>query len=504
MKTKLIFLTLVLIQIVSCDILRLSRFEVVSWAPGEGYFSEPLKMSVSLDFSREPDISSVERNFSLTAGGNRVKGKFSWEGRKMTFIPLSPLEKNTDYLLNLTADAHDIKGLSMDEDFQRSFTTRPGNERPAVISCYPQMYENINDLRYEVRLVFSLPVLLQTLYENVSFNPSMPGSWNLINEGKEAVFTPAEPWMRQKQYEIRISSSLTDSNGMAYGNEFISVFTTGSDFESPYLLNASRITGDGSVFELNADRGFAGAAQMPVENDEWEKNDKLLLVFSKPVDGLSVKNALSAEDAPAVVMETPPDYSSEFIFRFDNIPVYESRFTFKIKTGIKDRAGNDSKDEYIYKIFANGKFSKPPELAGIRMSMSPNSGTELFSVSADSLLENIPLKDENYPSGESKSAWIELYFIVTEGAFIDPFSVMEHFRIDTSNNVIVFSSRKIKSADFTMKEPHTGWENYQRLEITGTLTNSIYFGLVNFIINAGLKDSLGNKNEKQQLIQVIK
>jgi hypothetical protein len=490
----------------SCDILRLSQFEVISWTPTEGYHSQPEDITVSIEFSREPDITSVERNFSLTADGTRIKGNFLWSGKKLTFSPLTPLEKNTDYVLSLSADAHDIKGLSMDEAFNREFTTRPENNRPVLISCYPEMNTAVSDPRAEVRLTFSIPVPLNTLYNNVTFNPSMTGSWCLEENGTTAIFTPSEPWTQLKQYEIRFSTSLTANNGMNIGNDFISIFTTGEDHEKPYLLNAKRISNDGSAYELTPDRGYSGAAQLPVENNGWEKDDRLLLIFSKPVDAISVKNYLSAEDASGLVSETPPDYNTEFIFRLDNIPVYESRFTFRIKPGIRDICGNETKDEYIYRIYADGKYSKPPTLTGIRMLMSPNNNTEtnLFSAEKDSLFINIPINDVNYPSGVTIQTWIEFYFTTAEGALIDIFSLMELFRIETSNNVITFSPRRIKTDNFSVSLPHPDWENFERLEITGEIKNSTNYGIINFIIGAGLKDSLGNINDKTLRISVIK
>jgi len=506
MKIKICLYLVIVLLITSCDILRLSKFEVISWTPGEGYFSDPENIVVSLDFSNEPDKISVERNFSLTADGNRVRGIFFWNGKTMTFNPLTPLEKNNDYIINLSADAHDIKGLSMDETFYQEFTTRPGKERPILLSWYPQMYEKINDPRTQIILSFSIPVPLETLYDNVSFNPSMSGSWHLEDNGKKAIFTPVEPWTQLKQYEIRFSTSLTDNNRMNPGNDFISVFTTGTDHEKPFLVNARKISNNGSVIDLLPDNGFSGAALLPVENHEWEKDDRFLLTFSKPVNDLSVRNFLSAEGAPGLVMETSADFNKEFIFRFENIPEYESRFVFRIKPGIKDSAGNETKDEYIYRIFANGKYSKPPELAGLRMQMEPGNNTDphYFFTCKDSLLEIIPIKEEYFPSGESRQTWIELYFNTAEGADINPLSLMELFRMETSNNVISFSPQKIECTNFFVSEPHPGWENFIRLEISGNITNSTNYGIIYFIVNSGLEDNFGNKNEKTQRIPVIK
>jgi hypothetical protein len=501
---NLIFLCLTVICFFSCDILRSSPFEVTSWSPGEGYHSNPENLVVSLNFSLAPDRDSVERRFSLNGDNGRVKGNFLWEGRKVTFIPLTPLEKNNDYNLSLSAEAHDTNGLSMDTAFERGFTTRPGTERPFLISFFPSMYAEINDLRMEVRLGFSLPIPLSMLYDNVSFSPSMTGVWRLEEDGKLAVFTPSVPWTKNKRYEIRYSTSLTDNNGMNTGNDFKSIFITGTDKEIPALLIANRITKNGDLIPLEPDiTGFTGAAEQFTENHGWEKEDRLSLVFSKPVDAVSVKNSLSIEDASSVFMETIPGFYTEFVFYFETAPVYESRFVFNIKSGIKDGTGNESKDEYTYRIFANGESSMPPSFLGIRIPISQDN-TDLFFCGTDEIFKDLPITDESYPSGISVKTWIELYFITAPGALIDIFSVMELFRIETSNNVLTFSPRQIKTENFTIPEPQDGWENFERIEITGNLTNSIYFGIVNFQIGSGLKDSLGNKNEKLFRISTIK
>jgi len=508
MKNKLSVLLLVIgiFYFNSCDLLRFIPFEVISWMPGDGYHSSPENITVSLIFSILPDKESIERNFSLTADGSRVRGTYHWKGRNLIFSPLAPLEINTDYTITVSADAHDIFGLSLDGTFSRNFTTRTGTERPVLISCYPSMYEEVVDSRAEVKLVFSNSVPISTLYENISFNPSMTGFWQLEDDGKTAIFTPAEPWTQNSRYELRISASFTNNNRINMGSEFSSVFTIGTAREPPQLLHLYRITKNGEIFELNQDGGFASAAESPVENSGVEKDDKFLLVFSKPVDSISVRNYAGIENGQNIVMENSAGYNTEFIFKFENTPVYESRFTLRIRPGIKDIFGNESKEEYIYRIFANGKLSKPPKLEGIRIPMAPLSETdqEILWFETNSLFKSIPITEENYPSGESVKTWIELYFSASEGASIDLFSLMEFFRIETSNNVINFSLRQIKTSNYTVPEPYPHEANYHRFELVGYLTNTTNYGIINFQIASGLQDSFGNKNESLQRISVIK
>jgi len=506
MKKYLLFLLISIFSFISCDILRLSKFEIVSWTPGGGFYDNPDNIFVSVEFSHEPDKASVERNFSLTGNGNRIRGNFFWDGNIIIFSPLTPLEKNTDYIINISENTRDTEGLSMDYAFIGNFTTRASSVRPVLISYNPSMYAQIDDMNAKIMLEFSLPVPLKALYDNVSFNPSMSGLWHIENSGRLAVFTPSQSWVNNSRYEIKINNSLTDNNGMNIGSEFSGIFFTGTDSQIPRLLSAWRITNNNEMIELISCGGYSGMLNPLIENTDWEKNDRFLLIFSKPVHVNSVKNFIVVDDGPNLIAETQPGYENEIYFRFENIPAYKSRFTIRIKPGIKDSSEKETKEENIFRIFADGKLSMPPELAGIRMPMSPKNETDkkLKFYDAGSLYKIIPISDEFYPSGESVDTWIELYFKTAEGALIEPFSVMELFRIETSNNVINFSPRHVKTDNFTVPEPETGWETYQRIEILGSLINTTFFGIINFQISPGLEDTLGNRNEKLLGIPLLK
>ncbi|MCL2065921.1 MAG: Ig-like domain-containing protein [Treponema sp.] len=493
----------------SCDILRSSPFEVLRWSPGEHYHADPHEIAVSLSFSHEPDRQSVERHFSMSEDNGSVKGVFLWEGKKMLFIPLAPLEKNRDFILTLSAEAKSTAGLSMDKGFTGCFTTRPASLRPFLVSFYPGMNEEIDDTRVEVNLIFSVPVSHGSLYDNVSFVPAKNGSWRLEDGGHRAIFTPFEPWAQHRRHELHVSASLAEIYGMSMGKDFISTFVTGTDHEDPVLVEAWRLTsGNSSVLLEAGTAGILGGSGTLIENRGWEKNDRLLLKFSKPVDSLSVNSCLSAEGAAGLVMDTAPLFNKDFIFSFETIPVYESRFTIRLKEGVKDFAGNESEDEYVFRIYANGSQSMPPVLAGIRLPMAPGSLTDpdLVSFDVNSLFEHLPVADgvNNFPSGEEVRTWIEFYFFTAPGASIDQFSFMELFRIDTSNNVLAFSPRQVKTGGFSVSQPAGEWQNLVRIELTGILVNSTNFGVVNFHIQSGLKDSYGNKNEKTFIVSLLK
>jgi hypothetical protein len=301
------------------------------------------------------------------------------------------------------------------------------------------------------------------------------------------------------------------------------VFYAGGDVEKPALTGAWRVSPNGEKTPLWGEvfaesslsaKPFAGpgaggpglaAAGGAVENQGWEKDDRLELQFSRAVDSLSVKNKLSAEGAPGLAEETPPSFSQTAFFRFEKPPAYESRFSIRLKAGIKDAAGNESAEDHVFKIFANGLHSRPPALLGMRIPVSPSlAPANPRSYAPDDLFADLPLDSADYPYATAKAAWIELYFDAAEGAAIDPLSVMELFRVDSSNNALAFSPRSVRAEGFTMSDPEPLWEKYQRLEIGGYLTNRVNGGVVHFEIAAGLRDSFGNSSEKSFKISLLK
>ena len=508
MKTNIIIGAL-LLMLLSCDILRESFFEVLEWSPGVGYHADQETLEVTLTFSHDPYRSSIEKYFSLSADGDPVRGEFFWEGRKMYFYPLVSLENNKDYIIRLSAHARNTKGLSMDWDFEERFSTRSDSRRPQIVTTWPKMDDIMDDSRDVKIVAFSVPVSLNSLRNSTSFNPSISGSWHLEEGGMRAVFTPIEPWPYGRRFEMRVSSSLAGENGITMGKDFVNIFTIGAHRAAPVLESAWRITESGNHVQL-----ISEPSGTYTENTGWEKNDKLKLVFSAAVDLLSVKTALSADNAPALVLEVAPSenpgYSNEGIFRFERHPGFSSRFIFRLRSGIKDLYGNESQDEYFFRIFHNGENSRPPVLIGIRIPMSPGGRQadpedyQLKAFGIDQLFVDLPIASEYYPYAAATQSWVEYYFDCAPGTSIDPFSLVERFRVETSNNVMHFSPQFLRNSNFTVDEPHPSWEHYHRLEMAGALTNTVNSGLVHFIVNQGLKDSAGNISEKQFRISLIK
>jgi hypothetical protein len=485
-----VLILILVLGIGSCDILRNGAFEVAAWSPGGGYH-DPAGLEVALDFSLEPERITVERSFSLAEDSRNIPGHFSWNGSRMTFIPAAPLEEDRDYRIILTTEAQDVRGLSLERQFEASFTTRQGGARPLLVSSVPEDGGVLEEERSRVKLLFSVPLNRSSL-QNLSFSPAISGVWALEEGGRQAVFTPSENWNTGREYRLSSGTGIADATRLEAAREYILHFSAGIDCTGPELLSASALDTEGNaVLILEADDGTVW------ENSSWEQNYRLALVFSEPVDTASVSAALSSEPSLGMVLESPPGFSSTLVYRFSDPPSYGSSFTLAVNTGAADRWGNRLKEKIYFRIKADGASSPPPVLRGMRFPAKPGStaAEDLLVYTPEDQFADFPLTGENYPFDTAVNTWVELYFETALGSSvsIDPLSLMDLFTVKATNGALGFSPRTMVFSDFTVADPVPAWGALRRVEIRGMLTNRPYAGMLTLEIKPGLRDTLGNK-----------
>ena len=496
---------ILLFAVFSCDILRTSPFEVVSWTPGEGYFTEIDDIVISFSFSHDPDKSSVEKVLSVTADGNTVNGELIWDGNTVLFKTFTPLEANREYAVTILSDVYDTKGLSMDDNFEAVFYTRPEGSRPKVISIIPGDDRIIFNQKMPVEITFSEKVNAITCRNLITISPSMIGSWAVDSDGVKAIFTPQENWVMGTLYYVTVPPDFSSEIGITAGKEFKSRFQVGDDKTPPELNAAYAIDSSGAViFPLASD--ISGG----VENPNWESSYSIKLDFSEPVNTDTVKNYLSIVGAGSVEMKSLPGFTDSLIFSFTEKPLYLKRFDIKLAAGIEDKAGNKSTQNYLFRIFTNGVYSKPPELIGMRFPLAPGESNpdnwDPVVYSINDLFADFPIEDGStkYIFDTAIPTWMELYFDMAQGAALDLFSIMNLFGFSSTNNALSFSFRLVKDSGFSWINPHDEWASYTRIEIQGRLTNRGTSGVVSIALGDGVLDTYGNKSEKDLKLILLK
>jgi hypothetical protein len=468
---------------------------VAAWSPGDGYH-DPDSVEVALAFSGEPDRSSAERSFSLTEDSHILAGHFVWHGSRMIFRPAAPLAANRDYLITLKTDAQDTKGLSLERQFEGAFTTRTDRIRPRLVSTVPGDGLVLAEERGLVELFFSDPLNKSTL-ENLSFSPSISGVWSLEDDGFKAVFTPSEDWINGREYRLTIAGSLEGYTELETGRSYVLHFSAGSDRTRPELLSASALDSGGNT---------ALTLEENIENTLWERNYRLALVFSEPVDSSSVTAALGCLPSLGMMLETLPGYNDTLVYRFTDTPSYDTSYTLVLDKNVRDRAGNTLNKKTVWYIKADGVSSKTPVLRGMRIPLAPGSVdvSDMAVYSPENLFADLPIEGGNYAFDTGVSTWIELYFEIAQGASIDTLSLMNLFKLSATNGALSFSPRSIQLSNFSVAQSAAGWESLYRVEIRGILTNRPYMGMVTIETGAGLKDSFGNKSSEAFRFLLVK
>jgi len=513
------------VSLLSCDILRNGIFEVSSWSPGEGYHDPALTNNIALDFSLEPDRNSAERAFSLSEEGRSIAGHFSWQANRMIFAPAVPLAVNKVYTIVLKTDAQDIKGLSLERQFEAVFTTRYGGGRPALLAAVPEDGTVMQAERGTVELLFSGPLDRDSL-QNLSFSPAISGVWNLEDTQCRAVFTPSENWQNGRSYRLTIGAAVQSELEVEAGRGYMLHFVAGTDHEPPELLSASALDDTGADTMI-----LTVAGESATENTGWERNFRLCLVFSEAVDTASVSSALSCEPSLGLILETEPGFSDTVVYRFNDAPVYNASYTISLRKTVRDMAGNtlETKDNteangnteasLIWYIRADGENSRPPLLRGLRFPKTPGSSrsaNDLITFTQELLFADFPVESGNYVFDRGVDTWIELYFETAPNASVDLLSLMDRFRFSATNGALSFSPRlmispnemispyEMNNVSFSVGDPAPGWEDFCRVEIRGVLTNHPYTGMVTIEVGAGLRDSLGNKSAEALRFLLLK
>ncbi|MDR0639312.1 MAG: Ig-like domain-containing protein [Spirochaetaceae bacterium] len=485
MKQSMVLMLLLL----SCDILRSSPFEIAGWSPGEGYHDPNSGAAVSVWFSREPDKSSVERSFEYSEDGVKLGGRFSWANEKMTFTPSSPPRYGCDYAVAVNTDAEDTEGISLERRFEGRWTTRPLEGRPAITATIPGDNGVIEPGRTKVAVGFSTFVPVNAFNNHVSFNPQMKGSWTVeYTPSGRAVFTPDTAWQRGTVYKMTVAATFENAAGKTLGADFVSRFTVGIETVAPALTGVTALDENGVPVEHGG--GDWTLSEIPAENAGWETGYQLLFRFSEKVDVLSFKKAVSVVPSLSFVVDTAgtsQGFSDEAFLSFTERPAFEQRYLVNVESGVKDEAGNESTAPASFRLYVNGKKSKPPALTRIEV----QSGGSSCGFGLGDNFNNLQITSDD-------EAVITLWFDTAEGAEVNLYSLMECFGFSSTNNAASFQAASIAYGDAAEGESCPA-------VITGALTNkAIEHGVITISVGAGLVDTYGNKQEKAQRVVLLK
>jgi hypothetical protein len=468
------------------------RFSIIGWSPSESRIADPSGISLWIRFSGAADRASIEQAFSLTKDSGALYGNFAWDGDVMSFLPAEKFEKNRRYEIRVSTGAEDEKGVSLDEEFHRVFSTKPEEDRPALLSVHPAEGAALTDRYTSVVMTFSEAIDRASLYAAFGLSPSVRGRFDWSAGDSVCAFVPLEPLSWQMEYCLTIRSGLSDLSGNSIAKAYESRFSVGTDGSPPSVLRAS-----------NAVSGVEGAIALapslssdavPVFTALWESTWGLVLVFSESVQREGLESHIRLEPSWNYAIDDRSSLGTSFFLEPKERFSRDTLYSITIGKGIEDAQGNASTAESVYRFRVDGPTTASPVVTRLRFRSNPGNSPADYD---DKLCDHgndystITIPSSTFPVGSQVETYADLYLALAAGASVNLFSLMKEFSIEASNSCASFSIRKMQSSGFADPQP-SAISGSLCVRVILDLQNASDSGIVTFKIGSGLVDGAGN------------
>jgi hypothetical protein len=478
------------LQALSCSLFFLPPLRIVAWSPAVAHPDPAGGVEVWVEFSAPVDKTKAEAAFTLKEGSTVLPGSFTWQGNRMTFLPLEAISAGKDYELIVLDTVETARGVSLEADFHFDFSTKRDSGRPVVLSCAPANNARIDDRYAPIVIVFSEQVDQPSFYRAFSLSPRVDGSFAWSSDSATCTFTPLQPYAWQTEYLLTIQRELTDIDGNSLAEQFSSRFSLGSDTTPPEVTSVGNVAGGvpGSEF-IPADDPLDGAVTV---KELWECGWGFAVRFSEPVMPDSLESYLNFSPGWRYELDGPSEAGDYFILQPQERLAYDTLYTLTVRQGVTDQQGNKTPEDLAYRFRTNGAASKPPAVARLRFRLNPADPPESAAYAEyapqDAFLS---LNLASFPVGSTLPGYIDCYFTLAAGAGINLMSLMEAFSISTTNGCASFAITGMQASGFAQPQPEpVAGAAPARIHLD--ISNGAASGIVTLKLSADLVDSSGN------------
>ena len=176
---------------------------------------------ITVSFSAPMDQQDVEDHFLISPA---VDGELSWNGDDLVFAPSGRLEPGSRYTIGLIG-SHDLVGNPIGGKANFSFIVQPGAQ---VTKTQPET--DAADVEpATVEMWFSQPMNVEATNEAFALTDTATGAlvggllnWN--EAGTQLIYTPDQPFVGGRTFEVSIGEDARDADGNAVSTSWS--FTT--------------------------------------------------------------------------------------------------------------------------------------------------------------------------------------------------------------------------------------------------------------------------------------
>ena len=318
--------------------------------PINGAIRVPINSKISVTFSEPMDpLTITNTTILLNKGAISIPGTVIYAVVTAVFTPTSLLNFSTKYTVNVTTDVKDLAGNSKVISKVWYFTTDaiPDTVAPTVISTTPTKDAKGIAINSAIAATFSeaidpltINAFTFTLKQNVT---TVEGS--VTYSGLTAVFTPTNNLTSEMTYTAVLTTLIQDLAGNDLADNRIWNFTTNSahDKTAPSVSY---------TIPINAGTSVKADSQIIAAFSEWMDPLTITILTIKLMQGITPISG--AVIYAGVIATFIPEINLE----------YNTEYTVNITSDLKDLAGNNLIENYIW-TFSTAKAPLAPVDLGI-------------------------------------------------------------------------------------------------------------------------------------------
>ncbi|TGN19791.1 Ig-like domain-containing protein [Leptospira idonii] len=322
--------------------------------PPDGAIGISEDTQVRVMFSEKMNPNYTQSSFSLLREGTSIEGSFLWIDNLLTFTPYRPLTDPGLYTYNISkARAENLNGANLIDDYKASFSYSRDLVKPKISQVLPENGATGVPTNTLITVQFTKSMDRLSVLGAISVSPSVElnlANTIVLNDDKTFQFVPKYPLNYGTVYQIQIAETAKDKSGNQLSQSSSTVFTVGDDLVAPLLTSVS--TTSVTNF-LNQEIFLVNGVN---------KNDSILLEFSKPVQPLSVLNGIRISPSKTFTVSqlSPISFEVKFADKLDAVTIYE----ISIGDAIIDFQNNKLGKTYVYNVKTIGDQTQKIQLRG--------------------------------------------------------------------------------------------------------------------------------------------
>ncbi|MBC6714049.1 Ig-like domain-containing protein [Treponema sp. Marseille-Q3903] len=455
---------------------------------------------ITITFTTDVDEDSVQKSITLLEDSATVIGYFQCLDSQIVFFPSNGIQKNYDYDLIISTACEDRNGNSLMQDYHFSFSTRDEHERPHVISIVPTNQQYIDTELNYIDITFSEPILQESFINALDISPSIEFFLEFNDNNSQVKIIPQKPLTLNTDYVITINTELSDlaRNTMLEEKKYM-FFYNRKDILPDYKVSIYD-TDDLLITELNPNANEHNIpANCSIRIDFEHKMDlsavSAYFYFTPIVDYKILKDEINGKYV---------------IFNITNAQ-WNAKYDLTFLNGMPDIYGQRYQYVQVYTFTTDNELNMPPKfLEGIIQTSDWKNSTlyetiDYAYLSEEKNYSNISFSNDYTVGNARKSEAYLLFYTSNQSNGIDVYSLRDGLSVSTTNNCCQIVIKTIEKMDTLPSNVI----NLFNVDFSGTagkvdifyvvfeVTNSSNSGLVHFILETEIQDTLKNQLDRK-------